>query len=231
MRIIPSKMRYFFEGFTKDRLPEGMAEALQSFLTVENVYLAATREISTKLENLNDEFKITLDQNPIHQIHTRIKTPKSIMEKLLRKGHELSIASARENLNDIAGVRVICPYIDDIYMIAELLTKQDDMQLICKNDYIKNPKPNGYRSLHLVVTVPVFLSKSTEHVKVEIQLRTIAMDFWASLEHDLVYKLGKEKTEDMMRELKDCADVISQTDARMQQIHSMITAKQDCSQK
>ena len=115
------------------------------------------------------------------------------MNKLLRKGHEISVESARTNLDDIAGVRVICSYIDDTRMIADLLTSQDDITLLRKSDYISNPKPNGYRSIHLVVTVPVFLLQSTEHVKDEVQIRTIAMDFWASLEHDLAYKLTKEK--------------------------------------
>lgn len=203
------------------------AEMIRSFQEVEIIYVSAIREIKTKLENLNTEFTIMADRSPIHQIKTRIKTPKSITEKLLRRGCELSLRSARENLNDIAGVRVICPYIDDIYLIAELLTYQDDIMLLRKTDYIQNPKPNGYRSLHLVVTVPVFLSKRMEAVKVEIQLRTIAMDGWAALEHDLVYKLTTDKTDDVVRELKDCAEIIAQTDLRMQKLHNMIVAAED----
>ena len=144
------------------------------------------------------------------------------MNKLLRKGHEISVESARANLDDIAGVRVICSYIDDTRMIADLLTSQDDITLLRKSDYISNPKPNGYRSLHLVVTVPVFLLKSTEHVKVEVQIRTIAMDFWASLEHDLAYKLPKEKAGKLIDELKECADVINQTDERMQKLFNIL---------
>jgi putative GTP pyrophosphokinase len=227
MHIDYSKVRYLFDGVVGEEIPNEVIESIQDFLAVENIYLSAIREIVTKLENLNDEFKITMDRNPIHQIKTRVKTPKSIVEKLTRKGFEVSIQSARENLNDIAGVRVICPYIDDIYMVAQLLTSQDDIELLRTNDYIKNPKPNGYRSLHLVVTVPVFMSKCTERVKVEVQIRTIAMDFWASLEHDLVYKLAERKTEDVVRELKDCADVIAQTDARMQKLHNMIDTVQN----
>lgn len=219
-----SKTRYLFDGVTEDLVSNEMAEEIRSFLTVENMYVSATREIATKLENLNDEFKITMDRNPIHQIKTRVKTPKSIIDKLIRKGHELSVESAKENLDDIAGIRVICSYIDDIYLVADLLTAQDDIELIRSSDYIKNPKPNGYRSLHLVVTVPVFLSKTPERVKAEIQIRTIAMDFWASLEHELVYKLGDKKTDAIVKELKDSADVIAQTDARMQKLHSMITS-------
>jgi putative GTP pyrophosphokinase len=199
------------------------AEMVRAILAVENVYAGAAREISTKLENLNDEFRFTMDRNPIHSINTRIKTPKSISDKLKRKGYDLNFESAKENLDDIAGVRVICSYINDIYMIADFLTGQDDITLIRKADYIKNPKPNGYRSLHLVVTVPVFLHKRTEIVKVEVQIRTIAMDFWASLEHDMAYKFPGGKSEEITRELKDCADVISGTDARMQKLYDMIT--------
>jgi putative GTP pyrophosphokinase len=145
------------------------------------------------------------------------------MDKLLRRGFELSVESARNNLTDIAGVRVICSYIDDIYLIAKLLTSQDDINVIRTSDYIKNPKPNGYRSLHLIVTVPVFLSESTELVNVEIQIRTIAMDFWASLEHELWYKLTDEKTDEVSRELKACADGIADIDMRMQNLHSILT--------
>ena len=199
------------------------AEMVRALLAVENIYAGAAREISTKLENLNDEFRFTMDRNPIHSINTRIKTPKSISDKLKRKGYDLNFESAKENLDDIAGVRVICSYINDIYMIADSLTGQDDITLIRKIDYIKEPKPNGYRSLHLVVTVPVFLHKRTEIVKVEVQIRTIAMDFWASLEHDMVYKFPGGKTDEMERELKDCADVISDTDSRMQKLYDAIT--------
>jgi putative GTP pyrophosphokinase len=223
MKIDFSKTRYLFDGVTEDLIPNEIVATIRSFLAVENIYMSATREIATKLENLNDEFKVTMDRNPIQQIKTRVKTPKSILDKLLRKGHEISVESARENLNDIAGIRVVCSYIDDIYLIADLLTAQNDIELIRRSDYIKNPKPNGYRSLHLVVTVPVFLSRTTERVKAEIQIRTIAMDFWASLEHELVYKLADKKTEAIVQELKDSAEVIAQTDARMQKLHNLIS--------
>ena len=144
------------------------------------------------------------------------------MDKLVRRGFELSVKSARENLTDIAGVRVICPYINDIYLIADLLTSQADIVVVRTSDYIKQPKPNGYRSLHYIVEVPVFLSSGPEPVKVEIQIRTIAMDFWASLEHDLAYKLADGKTEAVLKELKECADVISETDKRMQNLYNNI---------
>jgi putative GTP pyrophosphokinase len=216
------KTSYLFDGVATGLLPGEMTATIRSFLETENLYLSATREIATKLENLNDEFKYTKDRNPIHLIQTRVKTPKSIMDKLLRRGFPLSVASARENLTDIAGVRVICSYIDDIYVIAGLLASQDDIELVRTADYIRNPKPNGYRSLHLIVTVPVFLSDRTERVRVEIQVRTIAMDFWASLEHELAYKLADGNTEAVANELKACADVIADTDVRMQALHDTI---------
>jgi putative GTP pyrophosphokinase len=154
-------------------------------------------------------------------IKARVKTPKSIIRKLSQRGLELSIESARVNLTDIAGVRVICSYIDDVYLIAELLTSQNDIEVIRRSDYISEPKPNGYRSLHLIVTVPVFLSESTELVKVEVQIRTIAMDLWASLEHELSYKLTSGKAESVTKELKDCADIISNIDVRMQNLYNV----------
>ncbi|MDD2562905.1 MAG: GTP pyrophosphokinase family protein [Salinivirgaceae bacterium] len=214
------KVAYFIDELKGYHLSDDRAKVLNSFVVWQNIYSSAAREITTKLENLNDEFKHVKDRNPIHHIKSRIKTPKSIMDKLIKRGFELSPESARDNLTDIAGVRVICSYIDDIYVIADLLTSQDDIVLIRKSDYIKNPKPNGYRSLHMIVTIPVFLSATTEIVNVEIQIRTIAMDFWASLEHELSYKLPENKIEAITLELKDCADVISNVDMRMQRLYN-----------
>ena len=214
------KTSYLLDGFTDQDLPKEIIEAINSFRITENLYSSATREVITKLENLNDEFKHVKDRNPIHIITARVKSPKSIIRKLSRRGLELSVESARENLTDIAGVRVICSYIDDVYLIAGLLTSQDDIKVIRKSDYIKEPKPNGYRSLHFIVTVPVFLSESTELVKVEIQIRTIAMDLWASLEHELSYKMASGKKENVTKELKDCADIISNIDLRMQNLYN-----------
>ena len=218
------KTSYFLGGFSEQDLPKEAIDTIHSFRITENLYSSATREITTKLENLNDEFKHVKDRNPIHIIKARVKTPGSILRKLLRRGCELSVESARKNLTDIAGVRVICSYIDDVYLIADLLTSQDDIKVIRRSDYIKEPKPNGYRSLHLIVTVPVFLSESTELVKVEIQIRTIAMDLWASLEHELSYKLVSGKTESVAKELKDCADIISNIDLRMQNLYNITIA-------
>lgn len=222
INIEHTKAVYLLDGLIDGVLPDDMARIIRSLLETENLYVSATREIATKLENLNDEFKYTRDRNPIHQIITRVKTPKSIMDKLLRKGYDFSVESARKNITDIAGIRVICSYIDDIYLIADLLVSQDDIELIRSSDYIQHPKPNGYRSLHLIVTVPVFLSDRVERVYVEVQIRTIAMDFWASLQHELAYKLKDRKTEAVARELKDCADVIAATDLRMQNLYNMV---------
>ncbi|MBP7737394.1 MAG: GTP pyrophosphokinase family protein [Spirochaetes bacterium] len=225
MNVEQPKTAYLFNGLIDDFLPEEMGKVIHSFIKTENLYLSATREITTKLEILNDEFKYLKDRNPIQLIKPRVKTPRSILEKLHKLGFELSAESARINLNDIAGVRVICSYIDDIYTIADLLTSQNDIELIRTRDYIKNPKSNGYRSLHLIITVPVFLSDRTEKVKVEVQIRTIAMDFWASLEHEIAYKLVNGNNEEIRKELRDCADVISDTDIRMQKLYNSIHAK------
>jgi putative GTP pyrophosphokinase len=217
-----SKLSYIFNWISGDVLSSDTAKIINSFAETENLYMSAIREISTKLEILNDEFKYSKDRNPIHEIKSRIKTPGSIYQKLVERGHDLSVESARKNLTDIAGIRVICPYINDIYLIADLLTSQADVGVIRRTDYIKDPKPNGYRSLHLIVTIPVFLSDRTEVVNVEVQIRTIAMDFWASLEHELTYKLASRKTEDVLKELKECADIISSTDNRMQNLYNDI---------
>jgi putative GTP pyrophosphokinase len=212
---------YLFDGISGNILPEEMVKTIRSFMVTENLYSSATREIATKLENLNNEFKYTHDRNPIQNIQTRVKTPASIVNKLQRHGWDLSVESARKNLTDIAGVRVICSYINDIYLISELLLAQDDVQLVSTSDHIKNPKPNGYRSLHHIITVPVFLSTNVEIVNVEIQIRTIAMDFWASLEHELAYKLANRKKSSISKELKACANEIAEIDKRMQNLYNI----------
>ncbi len=194
----------------------------RSFLELQHLYQSATREISTKLEILDDEFQMIHKRNPIHNMQSRIKSIKSIYEKLSRKELDISIESAKANLHDIAGIRVVCYYIEDIYVIAKMLTQQDDIELIRETDYIKNPKQNGYRSLHLVVKVPVFFSSGKETVPVEIQIRTIAMDFWASLEHQLKYKNIDEIPPSVVEELQQCADTIADTDRRMQRIYKTI---------
>ncbi|MBE6070800.1 MAG: GTP pyrophosphokinase family protein [Clostridium butyricum] len=198
---------------------EDRFDEMREFLLL---YNSAIKEVKTKLEILDEEFKIKRKRNPIEYMKSRIKTPKSIMSKLERKGFEVDIDSAKNNLYDIAGVRVICSFVDDIYEVANTLIKQDDIILIEEKDYIKNPKPNGYRSLHLVVQVPVFFSKHVELVPVEVQIRTIAMDFWASLEHKLYYKTEKNGSLHIKQDLKECADIISSTDLRMQEIQKQV---------
>ena len=156
-------------------------DQLYQFMELEHLYESAIREVKTKLEILDSEFKTKYDHNPIHHLEDRVKSPQSILEKLNRKGIPFSCDNAKRELNDIAGVRVVCNYIDDIYTVADLLTAQDDVKLIKRKDYIQNPKPNGYRSLHLVIETPVYLSEKKELVHVEVQIRTIAMNFWATL--------------------------------------------------
>ena len=188
----------------------------QGFETFRHAYRAAIKEVRTKIEILSEDFAVRHDYNPIHHMERRLKSPESIEEKLQRYGKEISIESARENIMDIAGIRVVCNFIDDVYAIADMLMEQNDITLIAKKDYIENPKDNGYRSLHLVLSVPVFLLNGCESVPVEVQIRTVAMDFWASLEHQLRYKKGKELTTKINFELKACAEVSAKLDKRMQ---------------
>ncbi len=198
---------------------------LREYLSLQTQYNAAIKEVTTKLEILDDEFHFSYEHNPIHNIETRLKSPKSILEKLKKYGVPYTIESVEENIKDLAGVRVVCNYIDDIYTIASLLTSQGDITLEIAKDYIKNPKPNGYRSLHLIVKVPVFLSKGVKNIPVEVQIRTIAMDFWASLEHDLRYKGGDAATKDIVKRLTTCAESIAEIDLEMQDIHNTIQEK------
>lgn len=186
------------------------------------MYSCAIKEVKTKLQVLNDELSITRKRNPIEFIKSRIKQPTSIASKLKRKGCPVTVESAMDVLSDVAGVRVICAFIDDIYKVADMLTAQDDIELIKRKDYIKNPKMNGYRSLHLIVEVPVFFSDHKELMRVEVQIRTIAMDFWASLEHQLKYKKDIDDAENIMYELRACADVINRTDYHMQSLRDRI---------
>lgn len=201
----------------------------QPFFKLMTYYGCALREVETKLQVLNDEFKLNHDRNPIESIQSRIKSVRSIMGKLDRKNISLNpadvdsvIKEIEENIFDIAGIRVICSFPDDIYKIAEQLISQDDITLVRKKDYILDPKPNGYRSLHLIVEVPVFFSTGKRGMKVEVQLRTIAMDFWASLDHKLKYKKNVENQEYIAQELKKCAEIINSTDYRMQQLRKLI---------
>ena len=183
-------------------------------------YRCAMMEVETKFKVLNEEFSLDNDRNHIESIRTRLKSMDSILEKLRRRELPLTIDSIAENLNDVAGVRVICPFVDDIYFLVDCLLRQSDLELVQVKDYIKHPKPNGYRSLHIIVTVPIFLQEETVRVKVEIQLRTIAMDFWAALEHQLRYKkdLSHAVSVKLSMDLKECADISAMLDHRMQDI-------------
>lgn len=197
-------------------------EMLFEFRKLMTVYKCAIKEITTKFEVLDEELSVENARNPIQFIHSRVKDPLSIFDKLQRKGKEFSIDAVVENLNDVAGIRIICKFVDDIYKIAEMLTTHDDVRLLGIKDYIKSPKPNGYRSYHMIVEIPVFLSSKKQFVKAEIQLRTIAMDFWASLEHELKYKKLVEDPESIGTELRECADDIFKMDRRMEQIKNRI---------
>jgi len=195
---------------------------VDEFFVVQCRYQAAIREIQTKLEILDDEFQMKHRRNPIHHIESRMKSIQSMMEKLARKHANLSIASAVEHLTDIAGIRVICSYVQDVYTVAQLLSGQDDIHVVEVRDYISHPKANGYRSLHLVVEVPVFLAEGRINVPAEVQIRTIAMDFWASLEHSLRYKAQGHVPEDISEEIRRTADDIALLDERMQHIHDRV---------
>ena len=196
-----------------------ITDTLQEFMALQQLYDAGIKEVRTKLEILDDELKIKHDHNPIHHMEYRLKSVNSILGKLEKRGLEVSLDSIVTNLTDIAGVRVICNYVSDVYKIADLLIKQSDIKLIAKKDYIKHPKENGYRSLHLVVEVPIFLAEKVQPTTVEIQIRTIAMDFWASLEHHLRYKADNEVPDGVRDELIECAKTISNLDYKMQGIH------------
>ena len=209
------------EMMEKSGLKKVIAQS-EPFMKLMMQYQCALMEIETKLKVLNAEFSLAHNRNPFETIKTRIKKPVSIMEKLERKGLELSVESIEKNLDDIAGVRVICSFPEDIYRVAELLANQDDITVIEWKDYIKEPKPSGYRSLHLILEVPVFLMQETKPMRVEVQFRTIAMDFWASLEHKLRYKKDILNSEEIAKELHECADGIALMDERMQRIRHKI---------
>ena len=208
-------------NLTKTTLYENVTELLR----MQQIYEAGIKEVRTKLEILDAEFKVKHDHNPIHHIESRLKSPESILKKAIRKDIPVTERSLEENIHDIAGIRVICNYVDDVYKVAQLLTNQDDIQLIEMKDYIQNPKESGYMSLHLVLEVPIFLSEGPKPIHVEVQLRTIAMDFWASLEHKLKYKTDNNVSDDVKKELQECAKSIAEIDLKMQNIHNRLNSK------
>ena len=205
-----------------------LCEDPHDFLMLRNLYEAAVKQLSLKFDILNSEFNVLYAHNPIHHIEGRVKSQSSIVAKLLKRGLPLSIESARANINDIAGVRVVCSYIDDVYRVAEMLARQSDVEIVKKQDYIQTPNYNGYRSLHMDIRVPVYLSDRTEYVVAEIQIRTIAMDFWASLEHDIRYKADKSKLPaGINEEMFECAGKIAEIDRQMQDMYQRIKAAEE----
>ena len=204
---------------------ENAMPQLQEFNKLMAYYRCAIMEIETKFNVLNEEFSLQYDRNPINGMKSRLKKFSSIVEKLERKNIPMSVEAIEENLNDIAGIRVVCAFPDDVYMLADAFLAQDDITLIKKKDYIANPKPNGYRSLHLIVSVPIFLAHEKRVMKAEIQLRTIAMDSWASLEHQLRYKKDFEFTEHMANELQRCAELSAELDARMDTLRDLVQSE------
>ena len=197
-------------------------EKVNRFMELMTRYDCAIREVRTKFEVLNEELSYKAGRNPIESITSRVNKPVSIVGKLKRLGKPITIEAISEYLNDVAGIRVICPFIDDIYKVAEMLAVQDDITVVQVKDYIRKPKPNGYRSYHMIVEIPVFFSEGKRMMRVEIQLRTVAMDFWASLEHQMKYKKESADRPEIAAELKSCAETIAATDARMLGIRKRI---------
>ena len=207
------------------QVPDVWINQAKEFQQEMMMYACAIRAVKTKLEVLNDELSVKNQRNPIEMIKSRVKKPAGIVEKLRRRGFEVSVESMKKNLDDVAGIRIICSFVDDIYEVAEMLVRQDDVKVIAVKDYIKNPKENGYRSYHLIIEIPVFFSECKRSIRVEVQIRTIAMDFWASLDHQLKYKKEVANDPEISEELKQCADVIARTDEKMLAIRKKIEAR------
>ena len=213
-------------GVQKDKQFEALNlfKSYEELTELEHLYNAAIKQLTIKFEILNDEFKVKYERSPIHHVESRLKSSTSIIKKLLKRGCPLTVESAKANINDIAGVRVVCCYIDDVYSVADMLLRQSDIRLIREQDYIKQPNYNGYRSLHLDIQIPIYLSEKTEYVNAEVQLRTVAMDFWTSLEHDLRYKSDKTIPAGISFRMYECAGEIADIDRRMQEIYKQIQA-------
>lgn len=210
-------------------LTEPTFENIEQLKTIKNDlkrfmmgYKFAIDEVNTKLNILKEEFQYIHEYNPIEHISSRVKTPESILKKLKRKNCELSLDSIKENIKDIAGIRITCSFISDVYKVSEMIKNQKDITVIECKDYIKNAKPNGYQSLHLIIKIPVFMTDRVEHTYVEIQIRTIAMDFWASLEHKIYYKFNKEIPERLTTELKEAAMSAMELDKKMERLHEEV---------
>ena len=223
---LAQNMEAIMSVFNKDMIENALANSY-AFAKLMSYYKCAIMEIETKFNVLNEEFSLSFDRQPISSIKTRLKSPVRICEKMLSHNYPMSVESIEKNLNDIAGIRVICSFIDDVYMLSDAFKKQDDIEVLQVKDYIANPKPNGYRSLHLIVAVPIFLQDEKRIMKAEVQLRTIAMDSWASLEHQLRYKKVPDFDSDMTAEMKHCADLSAELDARMDSLRSRVFRKRD----
>ena len=204
-----------------------MLETAVEYKELRMMYACAIKEVQTKFEVLETEFKVRYQRNPISSIQTRLKSSSSVIEKMIRKGIPFSMENLEEQIQDLAGIRVICSYVDDIYALANALTSQDDITLLEEKDYIRNPKPNGYRSLHLIVSVPVFFSQQKRQIKVEVQIRTIAMDFWASLEHQMKYKREIPDQQHIVAQLISCAEDIARVDREMMDIRRRLEESVD----
>ena len=205
----------------------GFGEDVDSWKTLMFIYNSALKEVNTKLEILNDEFKHVHQYNPIEYIKSRIKSPESIVKKLKRHGYESSIGNMMEHVNDIAGIRIVCSFTSDIYRMAEMIGKQNDLTIVSVKDYIKHPKKSGYKSYHMLVTIPIFMSDRVADTKVEIQIRTMAMDFWASLEHKIYYKFEGNAPEYISQELRECSGMISMLDAKMLSLNEAVGKTKD----
>lgn len=201
---------------------EIMQDGVDSWETAMFLYNSALKEVGTKLEILNDEFVHIHNYNPIEYIKSRIKTPDSIVKKLKRAGHEVTIDNMVKYVKDIAGIRVVCSFTSDIYRMSEMIGKQNDLTVLSIKDYIKHPKDSGYKSFHMLVSVPIFLSDRVVNTQVEIQIRTIAMDFWASLEHKIYYKFEGNAPDYISRDLRNCAEIVSDLDAKMLQLNEAV---------
>ncbi|MCX4339855.1 MAG: GTP pyrophosphokinase family protein [Lachnospiraceae bacterium] len=221
MMVIPKVDQEIYEQRRK------MAGTMVDYKEMRMRYSCAIKEVRTKFDVLNSEFNVRYQRNPITSINSRLKSSTSIREKLSRKGLPFTIENVEDNLYDVAGIRVVCSYVDDIYVLAEALAQQDDITVIRRKDYIRNPKPNGYRSYHMIVSVPVFFSDQTREMAVEVQIRTIAMDFWASLEHQLKYKQEVPNQAEIVRSLTACAEQIAAIDEQMWQVRQQIEQSED----
>ena len=199
-------------------------EQIDEWKTIMFLFNSALKEVSTKIEILNNEFLHVHNYNPIEHVKARIKTPESIVKKLRRNGYEVTTANMLKYLNDIAGIRIICSFTSDIYKIADMISNQSDVKVLIIKNYIANPKPSGYQSYHMVISIPIFLSDGPVDTKVEIQIRTIAMDFWASLEHKIYYKFEGKAPAHISEELKECANIVNMLDKKMLSLNEEIKA-------